>query len=41
MKKEVCRESYLRKEFQKYGNVEKIHILKHSNEKNMALVKFR
>jgi hypothetical protein len=40
IKKENCNEAALRKIFGAFGFVEKVKILMHSNEKNMALVKF-
>ena len=40
IKKENCNDGSLRKIFGQYGYVEKVKILMHSNEKNMALVRF-
>jgi RNA recognition motif-containing protein len=40
LRREVCREDLLREIFGEWGQVESVSILKQSNDKNMALVKF-
>lgn len=41
IKKEMCKDHCLRDIFEEFGEIERIHILQQSSERNMALVKFR
>jgi RNA recognition motif-containing protein len=40
LKRDYCRVDVLRQAFEKFGRVEKVELLNHCAEKNMALVKF-